>query len=82
MDMVVVDGLRGAVHLQRACRRRQEVSQHVLGPGQEVAVRLTSLQNFSDASVVGLQLHFELGQLLVQFAQVTVNLRNTKSGGQ
>lgn len=82
MDVVVVDGLRGAVHLQRACRGGQEVSQHVLGPGQEVAVRLTSLKNFGDASVVGLQLHLELGQFLVQFAQVTVHLRNTTNSGQ
>lgn len=40
---------------------------------------LTSLQNLSDAGVVGLQLHLKLGQFLVQFAQVTVHLVNTDS---
>lgn len=38
---------------------------------------LTSLQDLSDASIVGLELHLELGQFLVQFAQVTVDLMNT-----
>lgn len=40
---------------------------------------LTSLQDLSDAGIVGLQLHFKLGQFLVQFAQVTVHLVNTDS---
>lgn len=45
---------------------------------------LTSLQDLRDAGVVSLQLHLELGQLLVQFTQVTVHLgtepTNTDSG--
>ena len=35
---------------------------------------LTSLQDLCDAGVVRLQLHLELGQLLVQLPQVAVHL--------
>lgn len=41
-----------------------------------MAVGLTSLQDLGDAGVVGLQLHLELSQFLVQLAQVSVHLSN------
>lgn len=40
---------------------------------------LTPLKDLSDASVVSLQLHLELGQFLVQFTQVSVHLRHRGS---
>lgn len=86
---MVVDGLRRAVHLQRACGTSADARERGIVSGTRPVRRrrggersLTSLQDLGDAGVVGLQLHLELGQLLVQLAQVPVHLSTERQEGR